>query len=41
MKLPINYEDAITEWDRFVDYLVQERYSVRDPKSGKPIENTN
>jgi len=38
MKLPINREDAIKEWDRFEDYLVQERYAVRDPKTGKPIE---
>ena len=39
MKLPINREDAIKEWDRFEDYLVQERYAVRDPITGKPIEN--
>ena len=39
MKLPINHEDAITEWDRFEDYLVQERYAVRSPETGKPIEN--
>ena len=38
MKLPINREDAIREWNRFEDYLVSERYSVRDPKTGKPIE---
>ena len=39
MKLPINHEDAITEWNRFEDYLVQERYAVRHPKSGNPIED--
>ena len=39
MKLPINHEDAIKEWARFEDYLVQERYAVRDPKLGQPIEN--
>jgi ribonucleoside-diphosphate reductase alpha chain len=38
MKLPISYEDAVKEWDRFEDYLVQERYAVRDPETGKPIE---
>ena len=38
MKLPINREDAIMEWDRFENYLVQERYAVRDPQTGKPIE---
>ena len=37
MKLPISYEDAVKEWDRFEDYLVQERYAVRDPETGEPI----
>ncbi len=40
MKLPINQEDAINEWDRFEDYLVQERYAVRNPNDGKPVENS-
>jgi ribonucleoside-diphosphate reductase alpha chain len=39
MKLPINHDDAVQEWNRFEDYLVRERYAVRDPKNGKPIEN--
>jgi ribonucleotide reductase alpha subunit len=38
MKLPINHEDAINEWNRFEDYLVRERYAIRNPKSGKPEE---
>ena len=38
MKLPINYEDAVNEWDRFEDYLIQERYAVRDPETGKATE---
>jgi ribonucleoside-diphosphate reductase alpha chain len=38
MKLPINREEALKEWDRFENYLVQERYAVRNPKSGKPTE---
>lgn len=38
MKLPINYEDAVSEWNRFEHYLVRHRYSIRDPKTGKPLE---
>ncbi len=38
MKLPISREDAVKEWHRFEDYLVCERYAVRNPKTGKPIE---
>ena len=38
MLLPISYEDAVAEWDRFENYLVRERYAVRDPRTGKPIE---
>ena len=38
MKLPITYDDAVTEWNRFEEYLVGERYAVRDPESGKPLE---
>jgi ribonucleoside-diphosphate reductase alpha chain len=38
MKLPITYDDAVTEWNRFEDYLIRERYSIRDPESGKPLE---
>ncbi|MBW2465961.1 MAG: hypothetical protein JRF02_01550 [Deltaproteobacteria bacterium] len=38
MKLPISREDAIKEWDRFVNYLIKERYAVRNPKTGKPKE---
>ena len=40
MKLPISREDAIKEWHRFEDYLVRERYAVRDPDTGKPVEKT-
>ena len=39
MKLPISRKDAVKEWDRFEDYLVKERYAVRNPKTGKPTEN--
>ena len=38
MELPIPYDEALEEWDRFEKYLVQARYSVRDPKNGKPLE---
>src|SRR5574340_410825 len=38
MQLPITLEEAITEWERFEQYLVQARYSVRDPKNGAPLE---
>jgi len=40
MKLPISREDAAREWDRFENYLVKERYAVRNPKTGKPKENS-
>ena len=39
MKLPISRKNAIKEWDRFEDYLVKERYAIRNPKNGKPVEN--
>ena len=38
MKLPISREDAVKDWDRFEDYLIKERYAVRNPKTGKPME---
>jgi ribonucleoside-diphosphate reductase alpha chain len=38
MDLPIPYDEALEEWDRFEQYLVQARYSVRDPKTGLPME---
>ena len=38
MDLPISLEEAITEWERFEQYLVQARYAVRDPRDGKPLE---
>ena len=38
MELPISYDEALEEWERFEQYLVQARYSVRDPKTGKPVE---
>jgi ribonucleoside-diphosphate reductase alpha chain len=38
MKLPISYDDAVTEWIRFENYLIKERYSIRDPKTGKAQE---
>lgn len=39
MNLPIDFDEAVKEWERFEKYLVQARYSVRDPKSGEPQEN--
>jgi ribonucleoside-diphosphate reductase alpha chain len=39
MNLPISYDEALEEWDRFENYLVQARYSIRDPKNGKPTES--
>lgn len=38
MDLPIPYDEALEEWDRFEQYLVQARYSVREPKTGIPLE---
>lgn len=38
MDLPISLEEAIEEWERFEQYLVQARYAVRDPKDGSPLE---
>ena len=38
MELPISYDEALEEWERFENYLIQARYSVRDPKTGKPKE---
>ena len=38
MKLPISREDAAKDWDRFEDYLIKERYAVRNPRTGKPME---
>jgi ribonucleoside-diphosphate reductase alpha chain len=38
MKLPITYDDAVSEWNRFEEYLIRERYAIRDPESGKPLE---
>jgi ribonucleoside-diphosphate reductase alpha chain len=39
MKLPIDYNDAVKEWDRFEEYLIKARYAVRNPENGKPLEN--
>lgn len=36
--LPLSYEQALEEWRRFEAYLIRERYSVRDPVSGVPLE---
>ncbi len=38
MELPISSEDAIKEWERFQEYLVEARYSIRNKKTGTPIE---
>ena len=38
MDLPISFDDALKEWDRFEEYLVQARYAVRDKKKGTPKE---
>lgn len=39
MDLPISYDEALEEWERFENYLVQARYAVREPKTGKPAED--
>ena len=39
MELPISYDEALEEWERFEHYLVQARYSIRDPKTGAPVED--
>lgn len=36
--LPVDKAAALLEWKRFEEYLVQARYAVRDPRTGKPIE---
>ena len=36
--LPVDKATAQEEWQRFEEYLVQARYSVRDPKTGRPVE---
>lgn len=38
MNLPISYDEAVSDWQRFENYLVRERYAVRDPDTGKPLE---
>lgn len=38
MELPITHKDAVTEWNRFEEYLIKERYAVRDPRDGAPLE---
>ncbi|MBU0676167.1 MAG: hypothetical protein KJ950_16130 [Proteobacteria bacterium] len=38
MDLPISYEEALQEWERFDQYLIQARYSIREPKTGRPLE---
>lgn len=38
MDLPISFDEAIKEWERFEEYLVQARYAVRDPKTGAALE---
>jgi ribonucleoside-diphosphate reductase alpha chain len=38
MDLPISYEEALEEWERFEQYLTQARYAIREPKTGKPTE---
>lgn len=39
-KLPVKREEAERMWKEFSDYLVQERYSIRDPQTGKPLEKS-
>jgi ribonucleoside-diphosphate reductase alpha chain len=38
LKLPITKQEAERQWQEFEEYLVTERYSVRDPDTGKPFE---
>ncbi|MBU0486040.1 MAG: hypothetical protein KKB30_16165 [Proteobacteria bacterium] len=38
MDLPIEFDEAVEDWERFEEYLVQARYSVRDPSTGVPLE---
>ena len=38
MELPISFEEALREWERFEEYLVQARYAVRNNKTGIPME---
>lgn len=39
MKLPISKQEAVKQWKDFEEYLVRERYSVRDPDTGNPFEH--
>ena len=38
MDLPISFDEALKEWERFEEYLVQARYAVRSNKTGVPME---
>lgn len=38
MELPIGHGEALQEWQRFEEYLVQARYAVRDNLTGIPLE---
>ena len=40
MKLPISKREAEQQWREFEEYLIKERYAVRDPKTGEPLEHT-
>lgn len=40
MQLPITREQAEKDWRGFEEYLIRERYSIRDPETGEPIEKT-
>lgn len=39
MTLPLSIEEANKEWERFEQYLIKARYSIRDPETGMPMEN--
>ena len=38
MELPISFDEALKEWERFEEYLVQARYAIRNNKTGIPME---
>jgi len=40
LNLSLSLADAQQEWERFESYLVRERYSLRDPATGVPLEKT-
>ncbi|MFC1523760.1 hypothetical protein ACFL6N_03105 [Thermodesulfobacteriota bacterium] len=39
LELPLTFEEAVNEWKRFEEYLIQARYALRNPENGQPSES--